>query len=103
MPQGIRFVRRLMGIICLVIGIAGFLLPILPGWPFIIPAIILLGRRDPWLRWLHLVLRHQLRRLRRSRHPSVRSLGLRLSAEYVRSKRVLSGALLTTERTLRLR
>jgi hypothetical protein len=101
--QWVTIARRIVGIICLIIGIAGFVLPILPGWPFIIPAILLLGRRDPWLRKLHLLMRHQLRGLRRSRHAVLRGLGLRLSTEYLRSKRVLNDALHSTERVLRLR
>ena len=46
-------VRRIIGAICVVIGIIGLLMPILPGWPFLIPGIALLGPRDPILRTLH--------------------------------------------------
>jgi len=39
----------------------GLLLPILPGWPFIIPAVVLLGRRDRVVRLCHLLVRATLR------------------------------------------
>jgi len=43
-------VRRIIGAICVVIGIIGLLMPVMPGWPFLIPGIALLGPRDPILR-----------------------------------------------------
>lgn len=78
--------RRGVGLICLAIGIAGIILPILPGWPFLIPAIALLGPRDPAIRHAHLLLRRTLRYLRTARHPFLRNLGERLSDEYLRTK-----------------
>ena len=38
----IRIFKILFAIFNIIIGIIGFLLPILPGWPFILVAIILL-------------------------------------------------------------
>ena len=44
----------ILGIACFALGIAGWLLPILPGWPFIIVGLIvldipLLHRQKEWL------------------------------------------------------
>ncbi|HMO56621.1 MAG TPA: hypothetical protein PKC19_04635 [Roseiflexaceae bacterium] len=96
----IGIVRRVIGVILLIIGLLGLLLPILPGWFFIIPAIVLLGRRDPMLRRLHLVVRWFLRQMRRGRHPQLRNFGIRLCSEYVRARRVIVPALAATERAL---
>jgi hypothetical protein len=92
--------RRVVGTILLIIGILGWLLPILPGWPFVIPAIVLLGRRDPLLRRMHLVLRLGLRSLRRTRHPRIRRLGLRLLDAYQRARATVVPAIDATERAL---
>ena len=78
--------RRCLGLICLALGVAGVILPIIPGWPFLIPAIALLGTRDPAVRYLHLLLRRTLRYLRTTRVPFLRNLGVRLSDEYLRTK-----------------
>ena len=71
----ITFFRKLLGLVCLLVALIGFILPIIPGWPFIVPAVLLLGRRDPLLRWLNLQLRHLLRFMRRSETPLVRAVG----------------------------
>ena len=99
----VRLVRRALGICCLILAVLGFILPILPGWPFIVPAVLLLGRRDPMLRHMHMVLRHTLRYLRRSSHPSMRLIGMRLSSEYTRGKRALVPHIDAAERAMRLR
>jgi hypothetical protein len=94
----IGLVRRLVGLFMLAFAILGFILPIIPGWPFIVPAVLLLGRRDPWLRRLHLLVRASLRYLRRSRAPLVRKAGLRLSIEYLRGRRTITPAIIAAER-----
>lgn len=94
----ITLFKRILGIICLLIALAGFILPIIPGWPFIVPAVLLLGRRDPLLRWLNMTLRHGLRVMRRSQQPLVRMLGLRLSTEYARGRRSIMPRILELER-----
>jgi hypothetical protein len=94
----LAFLRRVVGLFLLAVGILGALLPILPGWPFIIPAVVLLGRRDRVVRMCHLVVRLTLRTLRRSHISPVRRLGLRLTAEYVRTRRVVAPAITATER-----
>ncbi|MDZ4722244.1 MAG: hypothetical protein SH847_27595 [Roseiflexaceae bacterium] len=85
----IRLIRRILGLIFLFVAILGFILPIIPGWPFIVPAVLLLGRRDRSLRWLNVLVRRSLRFLRHSRTPWVRQAGIRLSTEYTRGRRAL--------------
>lgn len=50
-PRGIRgspILRRVAGAILLLIGIAGLLLPILPGWLLIFVGLALLGIKVPF-------------------------------------------------------
>jgi hypothetical protein len=82
-------VRQVLGYTFLVIGLAGAALPIIPGWPGLIIAIVLLGRRDRKLRQLHLLVRQSLRRLRRARPAAVRHTGLHLSQHYRATRRAL--------------
>jgi hypothetical protein len=93
-----RLARRALGFLFLGIGIAGALLPIIPGWPGLIVAILLLGRRDPALRRLHLVCRRGLRILRTSRSPRLRLLGLWLSSQYVGMRRSITPRIIQAER-----
>lgn len=39
----LMLIRRIVGIICVIVGVIGLLMPILPGWPFLIPGIALLA------------------------------------------------------------
>jgi uncharacterized membrane protein YbaN (DUF454 family) len=98
----VTIVRRVVGIICLIIGILGLLLPILPGWPFIVPAIVLLGRRDRALRFTHLWVRMVLRFMRRHPAPSLRQFGQRLSREYVSFKHMIVPKIDAAERAIGL-
>lgn len=94
----LSIIRRIIGLFLLLIGILGLLLPIMPGWPFIIPGVVLLGRRDRIVRLSHLIVRHALRRMRHSRAQRIRAIGWRLSAEYARTRRVIVPAIDATER-----
>jgi hypothetical protein len=76
--------------LCIFIGIAGCILPIIPGLPFFVVAARLLGPRDRLLRRAIMLGERSLRRLRRARQPLLRSLGLRL----VRHWRVLTRLML---------
>jgi uncharacterized membrane protein YbaN (DUF454 family) len=96
----LRWLRRPIGLICLIIGILGLILPILPGWPFIIPAIVLLGRKDRTLRLLHLLLRNGLRALQRSRVTWMRQLGMRLRMEYIRGRSMILPAIIKAEQSM---
>ncbi|MEI7643488.1 MAG: hypothetical protein WCJ55_04175 [Chloroflexales bacterium] len=96
--SSVRLIRRTLGFLFLGIGVAGVLLPIIPGWPGFVIAILLLGRRDPALRHLHLLGRRILRILRRSRVRQVRRIGRWLSAHYVGMRRGLTPRIIQAER-----
>jgi hypothetical protein len=91
-------VRRALGLLSLFVGILGVILPIIPGWPGFVLAIVLLGRRDRTVRHTFLLGRRLLRTLRRARHPHLRQIGQRLSAEFVRGRRMLEPAIARAER-----
>jgi hypothetical protein len=93
-----RPIRRALGFLFLGIGIAGAILPIIPGWPGFFVAIVLLGRRDPVLRKLHLLGRRTLRTLRRSRWQQLRRFGHWLSAQYVSMRRSITPRIIQAER-----
>ena len=48
-PLWLRFVLALFGFLCVLIGIAGVALPVLPGIPFLGVAYFLLVPEFPWL------------------------------------------------------
>jgi uncharacterized membrane protein YbaN (DUF454 family) len=93
-----RPIRRALGFLFLGIGIAGAILPIIPGWPGFFVAIVLLGRRDPVLRKLHLLGRRTLRALRRSRWQQLRRFGQWLSAQYVGMRRSITPRIIQAEK-----
>ncbi|MBO9342240.1 MAG: hypothetical protein J7454_09510 [Roseiflexus sp.] len=92
--------RKVTGILLLIAGILGLLLPVLPGWSLIIPGVALLGRRHRLVRLSHLAMRYALRWMRRSRQPHLRSLGWRLTMEYGRTRRLVLPAIVATERAV---
>jgi hypothetical protein len=95
----INITRRVVGFTCLGIWALGAILPIIPGWPALIVAIVLLGRRDRTLRFLHLIGRKSLRWLRQHRTPRIRTTGRWLSEQYLSARRALTPALIRAERT----
>jgi len=44
--------RLAAGLVLTVLGLLGLLLPILPGWPLLIPGLLLLGAHFNWARRL---------------------------------------------------
>jgi hypothetical protein len=82
LPNLLPPARRSLGLFCLAFGIAGVLLPILPGWPFLVICGRLLGPRDPMLRRMVLAGHRGIRRLRQSGHPLPRHLGARLAPQW---------------------
>jgi hypothetical protein len=100
--QHVNFLRRPVGLFFLLLAILGFVLPVIPSWPFVVPAVILLGRRDRALRHTHLLLRRSLRILRRSQTNWIRIIGRRLSDEYVKVRRMLTPMICAAERNFRL-
>ncbi len=47
-----HFIRHLWGWVLVVLGIIGLILPIMPGWIFLIPGLIILSDYLPWARRL---------------------------------------------------
>ena len=52
--------RIATGVVLILVGIVGLILPVMPGWVFIFPGVAMLAPRTPLGRWL----RKQARRLR---------------------------------------
>ncbi|GAB4428733.1 MAG: hypothetical protein OHK0015_11970 [Chloroflexi bacterium OHK40] len=94
----LRMLRRALGFFFLGVGLLGAALPIIPGWPGFILAILLLGRRDRTLRQLHVLARRSLRALRRAPHPHVRPVGLWLSDQYLTMRRAITPHIIAAER-----
>jgi hypothetical protein len=99
--QLLNSLRWMTGMCFLLLGVLGVILPLVPGLPFFVPAVVLLGRRDRALRFVHLLGRRILRRLRRSRVPLLRYVGMRISIEYVRVRRLVFPAILAAERAVK--
>ena len=94
--------RRVIAIGCLVVWVLGVILPVIPGWPALVLAIILLGRRDRMLRLLHLFGRRSIRWLRRHPVPQVRYVGHWLSRSYRQLRRAITPHLIAAERVFRV-
>ncbi len=65
-PHGVSKVglmlRRAVGWSSLLIGVLGLLLPVLPGVPFLVAGVVLVGRRQRLVRRIALGIKLQLRR-----------------------------------------
>lgn len=77
--------RRIAGWLVVVAGLAMLVLPG-PGLLALVLAIMLLGRRDPTLRRLAVLLRLTLRRLSRAEHAAVRRVGRWLRQQHAHSR-----------------
>src|SRR3712207_4202793 len=77
-PNSSRMLRRALAILCIVLGVTGCVLPILPGLPFLIAGGRLLGPRDRLLRRAVVGGEWHLRRLRSARQPLLRRAGAQL-------------------------
>ena len=59
-----RWIRISTGLGLLVVGLAGWALPIMPGWVFVIPGLALLARDFHWARkllsWLRSKFPHKV-------------------------------------------
>jgi len=84
--------RRTLAFFCIVLGVAGCILPVMPGLPFFILGGRLLGPRDRLLRRAIVGGRWQLRRMRSARQPLVRRAGLHLTPHWRAFTRLMVGA-----------
>jgi hypothetical protein len=91
-PGSARSLRRAIACVCIGLGIAGCLLPIMPGLPFFVLGGRLLGPRDRVLRHAIVGGRRGLRRLRRARQPLLRRAGHRLTPHWRSFTRLMVGA-----------
>ncbi|HNP72161.1 MAG TPA: hypothetical protein PLO33_07255 [Kouleothrix sp.] len=84
--------RRALALLCFALGVAGCLLPIMPGLPFFVLGGRLLGPRDYALRRAILSGRRLLRRLRASRVAALRHLGHKATPHWRGFTRLMLGA-----------
>src|SRR5262245_58616542 len=77
-----RTLRRALAFLCIVLGVAGCILPIMPGLPFFIVGGRLLGPRDRLLRRAIVAGRRALRQLRSARQPLLRRAGVHLTPHW---------------------
>ncbi len=93
-------IRRIIGGILVIVGIIGILMPILPGWPLLIPGIALLGSKDPLIRYLHMAVLRVLKFLRSRKTPWIRDSGERLYEAYKRTRDIVAPAIIRAENTI---
>ena len=87
-----RTARRSLALLCVVVGVSGCLLPIIPGLPFFVVAARLLGPRDRQLRRAIVAGRLALRRLRAARQPLLRRAGRQLTPHWRSFTRLMLGS-----------
>jgi len=91
-PASARALRRSLAFACIFLGVAGCILPIIPGLPFFVVSARLLGPRDPLLRKGIVASRRGLRRLRGARQPLLRRAGARLTPHLHTFTRLMIGS-----------
>ncbi len=96
----LMLIRRIIGALFLIIGIIGLIMPILPGWPFLIPGIALLGSRDPWLRFIHLGIIRLLKFIKTRQTPWIRQSGERLFEAYKQTRTFVAPLIIRSEHAI---
>jgi hypothetical protein len=84
--------RRSLALLCVLLGVTGCILPIMPGLPFFVVAARLLGPRDRQLRRAIVGGRQALRRLRAAREPLLRRAGHQLTPHWRTFTRLMLGS-----------
>jgi len=92
MPTPPRTARRSLALLCVLLGVTGCILPIIPGLPFFVVAARLLGPRDRQLRRAIVAGRQALRRMRAARQPLLRRAGHKLTPHWRLFTRLMLGA-----------
>jgi hypothetical protein len=90
-PAHARTARRSLALLCVILGVTGCILPIIPGLPFFVAAARLLGPRDRQLRRAIITGRQTLRRLRAARQPLLRRAGHQLTPHWRSFTRLMLG------------
>jgi hypothetical protein len=67
--------RPSLGWLCMAVGALGMIFPLLPGIPFLLVGVALVGRRNWVLRWVSVQEKRVLRRWARHPAPIVRGVG----------------------------
>jgi hypothetical protein len=91
-PTPPRHIRRSLALLCVLLGVTGCILPIMPGLPFFVVAARLLGPRDRQLRQAIVAGRQALRWLRAARQPLLRRAGRQLTPHWRSFTRLMLGA-----------
>ncbi len=84
-------IRRTLAFACIGLGIAGCILPLIPGLPFFVLGGRLLGPRDRTLRLAMLQGRRGVRALRHSRSAHLRRAGTRITPHWRSVARLMLG------------
>ena len=92
MPAPACTARRSLALLCVLLGVTGCILPIIPGLPFFVVAARLLGPRDRQLRRAIVAGRQALRRLRAARQPLLRCAGHQLTPHWRWFTRLMLGS-----------
>ena len=82
--------RSIIGWVCIIIGVLGVIMPVIPGMPLLIPGIALVGRRTWLIRWSAVQIKRLLRRYAPLHIPLVGPVGrwaLRAQHEVSRQRR----------------
>ncbi len=78
----LALLRRIGGWSLILLGLLGFVLPVLPGILLLVLGIVVLGPRDSTLRRIALYARLGLRRWSRVKHPFLRWVGWKVRHLY---------------------
>jgi hypothetical protein len=87
-----RTARRSLALLCVLVGVSGCILPLIPGLPFFVVAARLLGPRDRQLRFAIVAGRVALRRMRTARQPLLRRAGRNLTPHWRSFTRLMLGS-----------
>ncbi len=82
-------IRRIIGWSVLALGIVGVVIPILPGFPFVVLAVFLIGPHDPLLRRFGILIHLLLRRWSQAKHPKMRQVGMYIRNLYYEKRLLL--------------
>ena len=52
-----KIIRLALGFLFLILGVIGLMLPVIPQWPFLIPAFMLLSYDIPWFMKMRIKIR----------------------------------------------